>query len=130
MEYTNNQWLQFAKSKNEFPETHSDDPDLNEVIERTISRSLPLAMEIRIKLLHTDEYRYHLLSIRPIQENEKIIKWVGTFTDIDDQKQAIARKDEFISVASHELKTPLTSIKGYVQLLQRTMTTDSQGSKL
>lgn len=130
MEYTNNQWLLFAKSKNEFPETHPDDPDLNEVIERTISQSTPLAMEIRLKLLQSNHYRYHLLSIMPIQEQDKIIKWVGTFTDIDDQKQAIARKDEFISVASHELKTPLTSIKGYVQLLQRTMNLDVNGSKL
>ncbi len=92
MEYTNNQWLQYAANKNEFPETHPDDPDLSEIIERTILQAQPAAMEIRIKRIDTKQYRYHLLSVMPIHEKDKIIKWVGTFTDIDDQKQASPRR--------------------------------------
>ena len=41
--------------------------------------------------------------------------------EIEFRKAAEDRKDEFISIASHELKTPLTSIKGYVQILQRSV---------
>lgn len=39
--------------------------------------------------------------------------------DITERKRLEQRKDEFIGIASHELKTPLTSIKGYVQILER-----------
>jgi signal transduction histidine kinase len=53
------------------------------------------------------------------------LKWAGTFTKIEEQKQAIKRKDEFISMASHELKTPLTSIQGYVQLLRQMINDDN-----
>ncbi|RZM12717.1 MAG: PAS domain S-box protein, partial [Pedobacter sp.] len=44
-------------------------------------------------------------------------------------KDLMNKKDEFMSIASHELKTPITSIKGYLQIAQRLAersSTDSQ----
>lgn len=38
---------------------------------------------------------------------------------INEHKEVERRKDEFMSVVSHELKTPVTTIKGFTQLLQR-----------
>jgi PAS domain S-box-containing protein len=39
--------------------------------------------------------------------------------DITERKELEKRKDEFLGIASHELKTPLSSIKGYTQILER-----------
>ena len=37
----------------------------------------------------------------------------------EDQKELVKLKDHFMSVASHELRSPLTAIKGYSQILQK-----------
>lgn len=64
-------------------------------------------------------YRPFLTRIVPIRDNHgKIIRWLGTSTDITKQKELEKMKDDFMSIASHELKTPLTTIKAYGQLAE------------
>jgi PAS domain S-box-containing protein len=70
---------------------------------------------------HDGQYRWHLSRYSAHKDDEGNIKlWVGTSTDIHEQKENEQRKDEFLSIASHELKTPLTSIKAFNQLMKRT----------
>jgi hypothetical protein len=52
-------------------------------------------------------------------KNGEFLGYIGSCTDISEQKNLQQQKDDFIGIASHELKTPVTSIKGYAQVLQR-----------
>jgi two-component system sensor histidine kinase/response regulator len=59
---------------------------------------------------------------RIYEQSRKLIEiQTALLEEIEFRKQAEYKKDEFISIASHELKTPLTSVKGYVQLLERSI---------
>jgi len=53
--------------------------------------------------------------------DEEVQTCLCLLLDITARKMIEAKKDEFIGVASHELKTPLTSIQGYLQLVQTYM---------
>lgn len=65
-------------------------------------------------------YRWFLSRALPIRnEQGQVVRWFGTNTDITEQKQLEQRKDDFLGVTSHELKTPVTSLKAYAQLLVR-----------
>ncbi len=52
-------------------------------------------------------------------ETEKGNTFCGTVSDITEWKKIERKKGDFINLASHELKSPLTSIKAFTQLLQR-----------
>lgn len=52
-------------------------------------------------------------------DNGKVQKMVAVSRDITAQKELEQRKEDFLSATSHELKTPLTSQKVFVQLLQK-----------
>lgn len=129
VDFVNGKWYQYSDNEQDFPETHPDDHKISEELERCRKKGKALELEIRIKNVISGHYRYHLLRVTPVYDEHRIKNWVGTFTDIDDQKKVEKEKDEFLSIASHELKTPLTSIKAYVQLLERKLKLDKDSSE-
>lgn len=67
-------------------------------------------------------YRWFLGKAIPIKDkNDEVLQWIGTCTDIDEFKQFQQQKDNFLGIASHELKTPLTSLKLYSQFLEKNL---------
>lgn len=59
------------------------------------------------------------LTISPIRDNEKHIIGISKIArDISERKKAEQKKNDFIAMVSHELKTPLTSLTAVVQLMQ------------
>jgi len=68
-----------------------------------------------------DKERFYIsINAAPVKDDDgNIVAGIGTFMDVTNRRKAIQQKDEFISVASHELRTPITSLKASLQLLQR-----------
>ncbi len=88
-------------------------------------------LEMEMRFLGLDGgYKWHLNRASPVRdENGEIKMWVGFTTEIQKMKEDELKKENFLKTISHELKTPVTSIKGYVQLLL-SMLKDGQEGKL
>ncbi len=88
-----------------------------EKFRESLSKKARYSTEFRIRR-PDGEVRWCFTEGSPYYEEDGTFAgYAGSVTDITDIKKMEERKDDFIKMASHELKTPITSIKGYVQLL-------------
>jgi PAS domain S-box-containing protein len=116
--YVNQTWVDWTG----LPfETHLNDGWLTAIIAEdrdAVSEKFRQAMET--KSIFETEFRIKH-SDKTIQYNSEgdFIGHIGSCSDITEQKNLQQQKDDFIGIASHELKTPVTSIKAYTQVLER-----------
>jgi two-component system CheB/CheR fusion protein len=126
LDYYNKRWYDYTgTSPNETSDwgwqkaIHPD--DLQGTIDawaKSITSGYYFHVEHRLLRASDGVYRWHSGTALPFKNDEdEIIAWFGISTDIDEQKKAMNRKDDFISMVSHELKTPVTTLKAFTQIL-------------
>ncbi len=124
--YGNTQWMSFTgptcTRSNWVSRLHPEDfQTANETI--TKAKSSKISSEIECRLMDSQgQWLWHLIRCLPIKdENNIVIQWLMSATNIHSQKRAVLMRDEFLRVASHEFNTPLTSLKLRLSLAKRTL---------
>lgn len=151
IEYVNDKWFHYSADAKTFPEPHPDDHHNCMSWETHFAQGKEFACEMRIRHLSSNEFRYFKMKILPIRHNDSISRWVGTFTDIQEQKLAneileikvaertrelIAKNEElefsnhelqqFSWVVSHDLKEPVRKIEMFIKLLKEKYLIDDE----
>ncbi|WP_051935837.1 PAS domain S-box protein [Salegentibacter sp. Hel_I_6] len=123
--YFNKNWLDFTGKGSEYLKNvgwvayiHPEEKqDFIESWQNCLDTGCNLEMQLRLKNKE-GKYIWHLSRCEAVKEDDGTVKmWIAANTEIDKIKEEEKRKEEFLKMVSHELKTPVTSIKGYVQLL-------------
>ncbi|AMR30099.1 hypothetical protein A0256_01040 [Mucilaginibacter sp. PAMC 26640] len=125
--FYNQRWYDYTgldrtRNNNGGLETAIHPDDLKNVLSQYKSiRQTSEGGELQIRLKRVDGlYRWQLFRLMPVRNEDGTVQlWVGTATDIQELKLLQQQKDDFISIASHELKTPITSLKASLQLLDK-----------
>jgi two-component system CheB/CheR fusion protein len=99
---------------------HPDDVAMvSHALKMTTEELIPYQAEFRIIRDDNKETRWMSGYGRVVAQAEgRATRIVGVMYDITHRKELEKQKDDFIGIASHELKTPVTSIKAYAQILQ------------
>ncbi|MVN93039.1 PAS domain-containing sensor histidine kinase [Mucilaginibacter aquatilis] len=101
-------------------------PKLKELLEKILPTNNPVEeFEVEHDFPHIGRKLMLLNAHRIELEGHYRDRILIAIEDITDRRDIERRKDDFLSIASHELKTPLTTIKGYVQIMQRLLPKDA-----
>jgi PAS domain S-box-containing protein len=97
-----------------------DIPELRKMMEDILPTNNPvLDYEVEHEFPHIGRKLMLLNAHRVELEGKFKDRILLAIEDITERRNIEQRKDDFLSIASHELKTPLTTVVGYVQMMQR-----------
>lgn len=99
-----------------------DIPELRTMMEEILPTNNPvLDYEVEHEFPHIGK-KLMLLNAHRIELEGHYKDWILlAIEDITERRAIQQRKDDFLSIASHELKTPLTTVVGYMQLMDKYM---------
>ncbi|WEA01669.1 chemotaxis protein CheB [Mucilaginibacter sp. SJ] len=93
-------------------------PGVTGAIEAAITRGEVCDVEFPLKGFHDGKLRWVRANGNLTHDQDgKPGYFTGVMHDVTVHKQDDIRKSDFIAMASHELKTPLTTLRAYVQML-------------
>ncbi len=98
------------------------DSELNQMIESCLDQRAAVKKEHKVSLSD----RVFEIQISPVISNEEFLGVVAVFHDVTQLKALENMRSEFVANVSHELKTPLTSIMGFVETLKAGASEDPQ----
>ena len=89
-------------------------PVLEEIVREAIRNSTAVRREATIYVEDRQEYE---IAVAPAREGAEPGDWLLTIRDLKPERAMANLRREFVANVSHELKTPLTSIRGYAETL-------------
>lgn len=111
---------EFQKLSNPFELAPPDDRKLVTQLFEQVLKKPGNNAEAVYRIKHKNGYHIWIESIMTnLTSDPNVHAVVLNYRDVTKRKELETQKDDFIGIASHELKTPVTSIKAYTQLLQR-----------
>ena len=90
---------------------------LQQFVRHSIRSSVP--KEDDISLYHNGEKTLHLQSSPLLDANKDRIGTLVVFNDVTQLRRLEDMRRDFVANVSHEIKTPLTAIKGFVETLRQ-----------
>jgi two-component system phosphate regulon sensor histidine kinase PhoR len=89
-------------------------PLLEEIVEAAMATGGGLTRDIA---LYVEDRREYEVTVAPVRTPAGPEAWLLTIEDMRPELEMARLRREFVANASHELKTPLTSIRGYAETL-------------
>jgi two-component system phosphate regulon sensor histidine kinase PhoR len=89
-------------------------PVLEEIVREAMRHGAAIRREAA---LYVEDRREHEVAVAPVREVSETGDWLLTIRDLKPERAMANLRREFVANVSHELKTPLTSIRGYAETL-------------